>query len=76
MAYAHSVAAPRALAFTQKPARTPVRSLFRWLFDYIAEANMRRAEQEIAKYLESTGGKFTDATEREIEQRFLATLVR
>ncbi len=37
---------------------------------------MRRAEQEIARYLESTGGKFTNSTEREIEHRYLSNLMR
>ena len=77
MAYAHTVASPRALALPkEKPARAPQRSLFSRFLRYIEEANMRRAEAEIARYLQSTGGKFTDSTEREIEQRYLSTLVR
>jgi hypothetical protein len=76
MAYVHTAPAPQALAFERKTARQPARSLLNRLFHYIAEANQRRAEQEIARYLESTGGKFTDAAEREIEERYLANVVR
>jgi len=76
MAYAHTAAAPRAIALSSKAARHPQRSLLNRFFHYVADANMRRAEQEIAKYLASTGGKFTDATEREIEHRYLSNLMR
>lgn len=76
MAYAHTVAAPRALAFRHKPARATVRSLLTRLLHFIEDANMRRAEREIARYLESTGGKFTNSTEREIEHRYLSNVMR
>jgi hypothetical protein len=76
MAYAHTVYAPRAVGLPQKPAHVSIRSLFSRLARYIADANMRRAEHQIARYLESTGGKFTDACEREIEQRYLSNLMR
>jgi hypothetical protein len=76
MAYAHTVADPRALAFPQKTARLPQRSWLTRLLHFIEDANMRRAEGEIARYLESTGGKFTDSVEREIEQRFLSMPIR
>ena len=76
MAYAHTVADPRAFALPEKTARLPRRSWLSRLMHFIEDANMRRAEAEIARYLESTGGKFTDSAEREIEQRFLSTLVR
>jgi hypothetical protein len=74
MAYAHSATAPQALVF--QPARAPSPSLFSRLLRYIAEASQRRAEREIARFLANNGGKFTDATEREIEQRFLSDLMR
>jgi hypothetical protein len=76
MAYAHSFADPGALALPQKTARVPRRNWLTRLLHYVQDANMRRAEHEIARYLESTGGKFTDSTEREIEQRFLSNFVR
>ena len=34
-------------------------------------SRQRQAEREIALYLRSIGGKFTDEAEREIERRFL-----
>jgi len=33
-------------------------------------SRQREAEREIVFYLQRTGGKFTDAIEREIERRF------
>jgi hypothetical protein len=76
MAYAHTVAAPNALAFREKPARASVRSRLTRLLHFIEEANMRRADRAIARYLKSTGGKLTDATEREIENRYLSNVMR
>jgi hypothetical protein len=76
MAYVHSVMAPEALALPQNPPRAVKRSLLGRLVHAIADANMRHAEHEIARYLESTGGKFTDSAEREIERRYLSNLLR
>jgi hypothetical protein len=72
MAYTSSALAPRALAFTQKSARTG-RSLFGRLVDAMIESRQRQAEREIALYLADNGGKFTDEVEREIERRFLSS---
>jgi hypothetical protein len=81
MAYTSSALAPRDLAFTQpsvtqrsatkSPAR-PQRSLIGRLLDAVMVARQREAEREVARYLASTGGKFTDEAEREIERRFLS----
>jgi hypothetical protein len=76
MAYAHTLAAPRALALRQKTERAPAPGLLTRLLHYIEDANMRRADREIARYLQSTGGKFTDTTEREIEHRYLSNSMR
>ena len=76
MAYAHTVYAPQAVGLPKKPAHFNIRNLFSRLAHYIADANMRRAEAEITRYLANTGGKFTDSTEREIEQRYLSNLMR
>jgi hypothetical protein len=43
--------------------------LLRHLLDALVVSRMQRTEYEIARYLESTGGKFTDSIEREIEER-------
>jgi hypothetical protein len=39
------------------------------LLDAIMEARRHHAEREVQRYLEGTGGKFTDSVEREIEER-------
>jgi hypothetical protein len=70
MAYAHTAIHPRDLAISQPSVRGP--GLFRRLFDGLMAARMRQAEREIAKYLERSGGRFTDETERDIERRFLS----
>ena len=69
MAYVSSVTVSRELAPPKISA--PRRSLWRRLFEAMAEARRAQAEREIAIYLERIGGKFTDDAEREIEQRFL-----
>ena len=43
--------------------------LLRRLLDALVASRLQQTEHEIARYLESTGGKLTDAVEREIEQR-------
>jgi len=43
--------------------------LLRRLLDALVASRLQQAEHEIARYLESTGGKFTDTVEREIEER-------
>ncbi len=47
--------------------------VFRRLFDRIMEARCRSAEREVARFLERSGGRFTDATEREIMQHLTRT---
>jgi hypothetical protein len=71
MAYAQSALAPRLPEIPDKASRAK-RSPLRRLLDAIEQANMRRAEREIARYLSRRGGKFTDGAEREIERRFLS----
>jgi hypothetical protein len=71
MAYTSSALHPREMVFTKNPAaRKP--SLFSRLIAAMMVARTRQAEREIARYLNGTGGKFTDEAEREIERRFLA----
>jgi hypothetical protein len=43
--------------------------LLRRLVDALVASQLQRTEYEIARYLESTGGKFTDSIEREIKER-------
>src|SRR5262249_1751719 len=76
MAHARTLTAPRGLAAPKdKPAKVakPATPGF-WsrLFKAMTDAQMRRAEREIAAYLRRGGHKFTDEAEREIERRFLS----
>ncbi len=70
-AFPRSAVAPRSFEIPKTTPRAK-RSLFLRLLDAVEEANMRRAEREIARYLGTTGGKITDDVERQIERRFLA----
>ncbi len=72
MACAPSAVAPRRFEVPKIAPRSE-RSLFLRLVDTIETANRRRAEREIARYLDTTGGKITDDIEREIARRFLAS---
>jgi hypothetical protein len=47
----------------------PRPGLLRRLADALVASQLQRTEHEIARYLESTGGKFTDSIEREMEER-------
>jgi hypothetical protein len=67
MAFFSHALSPSDIALT--PAATPARSRF---FRALHDARLRQAEREIALYLDRTGGKLTDGTEREIERLFLA----
>jgi hypothetical protein len=70
MAYARTAAVPRT-EFTEiaQPAK---RGPLGRLLDAIEQANMRKAEREIARFLGGPGAKFTDESEREIERRYLS----
>lgn len=71
MAYVQSAAVPRSSEIKQK-AKRGKRGPLRRLLDAIEQANMRKAEREIARYLGGPGARFTDEAEREIERRFLS----
>jgi hypothetical protein len=45
------------------------RTLWRRMFDALVEAQQRRADREIARYLANHGLVLTDETEREIMRR-------
>ncbi len=74
MAYIPAATAPRDIAILQPATRR--RGLFARLLDAMIAARQRQAEREIAAFLRSAGGKFTDETEREIERRFLSDPTR
>lgn len=46
--------------------------LFSRVLAAMQAARQRQAEREIARYFATSGDKFTDETEREIERRFLS----
>lgn len=63
---------PASLGFDHiSAAPAPQRGLFARFMSTIIAARQRKADREIARYLESRGWKFTDAAERDIERRFL-----
>ncbi len=47
-------------------ATSPRKSFFRRVFDRLIEGRQRRADREIARFLESHGGILTDDMERQI----------
>jgi len=55
----------------RREAFPPKRSLLDRLLAAMTAARQRDAEREVARYLETTGGKFTDQVEREVERRLL-----
>jgi len=61
---------PRDLAYAAPAKARP--GLLSRILAAMHAARMRQAEREIAHYLASTGDKFTDEAEREIERRFLS----
>ncbi len=68
MAYSTVIPAPRAFTFTALPSFDAHLSLWRMIRSALAEARQAQVEREIEAYLASTGGKFTDQVEREIER--------
>lgn len=59
-----------ALGVGVEPAFGRVRSLMRHLASSFVEARRKRAEAEVASYIERRGGRLTDDLERQIERRF------
>jgi hypothetical protein len=63
----------------QRPALTPAArtsppakaGFLHRIFDALVAARTRQAEREIARYLATTQGKFTDQMERDIERRLI-----
>ena len=68
MAYVSVAPAPRVFAFDSLPAFDAHLSLWRMVRDALVEARQAQVDREIENYLASTGGKFTDESEREIER--------
>jgi len=70
MTLAESAVRPRELNYAETSKGAPASGgLWRRLFAAMVASRHRHAEREVALYLQSVGGKFTDYTEREIERR-------
>jgi hypothetical protein len=69
MALARTDVTPRDFVATRSSTARP--SFWRKLYVAMLASRQRAAEREIALYLHTIGGKFTDDAEREIERRFL-----
>jgi hypothetical protein len=52
--------------FAPVEATAPRKSIWRRFFDALVETQQRRADREIARFLESHGGLLTDDMERQI----------
>ena len=50
-------------------ARRP--GLLRRIYDAMLESRQKEAERVVAKYLQSTGGRFTDEIERRLTERLI-----
>lgn len=75
MAHGRSAVLPRDIPAT-KISGSPAAArpaFFRRLLAAMMLSRQRQADREIAMYLHSIGGKFTDDAEREIERRFLSS---
>jgi len=66
MAYVQSAVSPRHI-LQDPPCQE--RSWFSWLLAVLERAAMRQAEREMARYFRTTGGTFTDESEREVARR-------
>jgi hypothetical protein len=72
MAYAPLALTLNGFVIPQTPARKGP-GLFARALAALVAARQVAAEREIARYVNASGGKFTDDMEREIERRFLST---
>jgi hypothetical protein len=69
MAYVRTAIDPREFSSTSV---STIGRFWRRVLGAMMRSRQRQAEREIALYLHSVGGKFTDDAEREIERRFLS----
>ena len=56
---------------TRVAAQPYTQGLFGRVISTLVAYRQRQADREIARYIASTGGKFTDQTEREIVRRMV-----
>jgi hypothetical protein len=67
----HTLPLPYAVSLDTAAAEALRKPLWRRFVRALIVARQRRAEREIAQFIADSGWKFTDASEREIERRFL-----
>lgn len=73
MARHYPLTAFEAAEVITEPAAAPARVPFwRRAYKAMVAAQQRRAEREVAFYIEQHGGRLTDSLEREIADRFWA----
>ena len=65
LTYTNSTFAPAA----PEAEKTAAKSLWRRVFDKLIELQQRRADREIARFIASHGGLFTDDMERQVMRR-------
>jgi hypothetical protein len=65
LTYTNSTFAPA----TTEAEKAPRKPLWRRFFDALLESQQRRADREIARFIASHGGLFTDDMERQIMRR-------
>jgi hypothetical protein len=73
MAFARPALALRDITFPKTQSERVTRSFWRRLLDAMMESRQRQVDREIARYLGTCGGRFTDQAEREIEDRILGS---
>jgi hypothetical protein len=69
LTYSHETVIGAEPKTAENTDETPRRGFWRRAFDAMVTAQQKRAEREVATYLASRGGLFTDDMEREIMQR-------
>ena len=73
MAFARSAHLVRDFVYLKTQTERVTLGFWRRLFNAMIEARQRQVDREIARYLGSRGGKFTDQAEREIEEHILGS---
>jgi hypothetical protein len=73
MAFARSALSLRDFVPSKTQTERVSRGFWRGLLDAMVQSRQRQVDREIARYLGTCGGRFTDQVEREIEERILGS---
>jgi hypothetical protein len=71
---AHAARFNHSAGFRFRPGQAVAKAatgFLRRIYDALLQSNRRRAERDVARLLQSRGGRFTDSIEREIEEHTL-----